>query len=115
MQRPVDVIFMLDGSERMGVENHRRAKEFIENVARRLTLADGPNDDTRARLALLQFGSAGDHKEEFPLTHNLTIIMNSLAAVNYLDSSSVLGNGIIYAVNNLVIRQVLFGLTVNLV
>ncbi|XP_043989278.1 collagen alpha-2(VI) chain [Gambusia affinis] len=105
MQRPVDVIFMLDGSERMGVENHRRAKEFIENVARRLTLADGPNDDTRARLALLQFGSAGDHKEEFPLTHNLTIIMNSLAAVNYLDSSSVLGNGIIYAVNNLVIRQ----------
>ncbi|XP_032421149.1 collagen alpha-2(VI) chain isoform X1 [Xiphophorus hellerii] len=105
VQRPVDVIFMLDGSERMGLENHRRAKEFIENVARRLTLADGPTDDTRARLALLQFGSTGDHKEEFPLTHNLTVIADSLAAVNYLDSSSALGNGIIYAVNNLVIRQ----------
>uniref|UniRef100_A0A3B5LLJ0 Collagen alpha-2(VI) chain n=1 Tax=Xiphophorus couchianus TaxID=32473 RepID=A0A3B5LLJ0_9TELE len=105
VQRPVDVIFMLDGSERMGLENHRRAKEFIENVARRLTLADGPTDDTRARLALLQFGSAGDHKEEFPLTHNLTVIADSLASVNYLDSSSALGNGIIYAVNNLVIRQ----------
>lgn len=105
VQRPVDVIFMLDGSERMGLENHRRAKEFIEKVARRLTLAEGPTDDTKARLALLQFGSAGDHKEEFPLTHNLTVIMDSLASVNYLDSSSSLGNAIIYAVNNLVIRQ----------
>ncbi|KAK5622779.1 Collagen alpha-2(VI) chain [Crenichthys baileyi] len=105
VQRPVDVIFMLDGSERMGLENHRRAKEFIENVARRLTLADGPTDDSKARLALLQFGSIGDHKEEFPLTHNLTVIVDSLAAVNYLDSSSALGNAIIYAVNNLVIKQ----------
>ncbi|KAM4556397.1 collagen alpha-2(VI) chain [Fundulus diaphanus] len=105
VQRPVDVIFMLDGSERMGPENHRRAKEFIENVAQLLTLAEGPDDDNKARLALLQFGSAGDHREEFPLTHNLTVILNSLEAVNYLDSSSALGSAIIYAVNNVVIRQ----------
>ncbi|XP_015249477.1 PREDICTED: collagen alpha-2(VI) chain [Cyprinodon variegatus] len=105
VQRPVDLIFMLDGSERMGQENHKRAKEFIKRVARRLTLADGPNDDSKARLALVQFGSAQDHKVEFPLTHNLTVIEDSVDDVKYLDSSSALGSGIIYAVDSLELRQ----------
>lgn len=108
VQRPVDLIFMLDGSERMGQENHKRAKEFIKRVARRLTLADGPNDDSKARLALVQFGSAQDHKVEFPLTHNLTVIEDSVDDVKYLDSSSALGSGIIYAVDSLELRQVLY-------
>ncbi|KAG7526079.1 hypothetical protein JOB18_036464 [Solea senegalensis] len=103
VQRPVDVVFMLDGSERMGLENHRRAKELIENVARRLTLANGPSDERNARLALVQYGSPTEQRVEFPLTHNLTVISDSLAAVNYMDSSSALGSGIIHAVNNVVI------------
>lgn len=105
VQRPVDIVFLLDGSERMGLENHRRAKEFIENVARRLTLANGPSDERNARLALLQYGSPSEQRVEFPLTHNLTIISDSLASVGYMDSSSALGRAIIHAVNNLVLSQ----------
>ncbi|XP_054482181.1 collagen alpha-2(VI) chain [Anoplopoma fimbria] len=105
VQRPVDVVFLLDGSERMGLEDHRRAKEFIENVARRLTLASGQSDNRNARLALLQYGSPTEQRVEFALTHNLTVISDSLSGVNYMDSSSALGSAIIYAVNNLVIPQ----------
>lgn len=108
VQRPVDLIFMLDGSERMGLENHRRAKEFVENVARQLVLASGPTDERNARVALLQYGSTAEQKVEFPLTHDLTVISDSLARVTYMDSSSALGRAIIYAVNNLVIKEVLY-------
>ncbi|XP_039900737.1 collagen alpha-2(VI) chain isoform X3 [Simochromis diagramma] len=104
VQRPVDMVFLLDGSERMGLENHRRAKEFIENVARRLVLATGENDDRNSRLALLQYGSPSEQRVEFALTHNLTVISDSLAGVTYMDSSSALGSAIIYAVNNLVFK-----------
>ncbi|XP_022063298.2 LOW QUALITY PROTEIN: collagen alpha-2(VI) chain [Acanthochromis polyacanthus] len=102
VQRPVDVIFLLDGSERMGLENHRRAKEFIENVANRLILANGPTDERNARLALLQYGSPSEQKVEFPLTHDIAVISDSLAGVTYMDSSSALGSAIIHAVNNVV-------------
>ncbi|XP_069567458.1 collagen alpha-2(VI) chain [Brachyistius frenatus] len=104
VQRPVDLVFLLDGSERMGLENHRKAKEFIDNVARRLILANGPADERNARLALLQYGSPTEQRVEFPLTHDLTQISDSLAAVNYMDSSSALGSAIINAVNNLVFK-----------
>ena len=106
VQRPVDLVFLLDGSERMGLENHRHAKEFVENVARRLTLANGQSDERNARVALLQYGSQAEQKVEFGLTHNLTVISDSLAAMTYLDSSSSLGSAIIHAVNNLVMSQV---------
>lgn len=106
VQRPVDVVFLLDGSERMGLENHRRAKEFIENVARRLTLANDETDERNARLALLQYGSPTEQRVEFQLTHDLTVISDSLAGVTYMDSSSALGSAIIHAVNNVVIPKV---------
>ncbi|XP_067108777.1 collagen alpha-2(VI) chain [Osmerus mordax] len=105
VQRPVDVVFMLDGSERMGLENHRRARTFIENVARRLTLANDQSDERNARFALLQYGSQLEQRVEFALTHNLTVIADSLAGMTYMDSSSSLGSAIIHAVNNLVMSQ----------
>ncbi|XP_077580266.1 collagen alpha-2(VI) chain [Stigmatopora nigra] len=105
VQRPVDVVFLLDGSERMGLENHRRAKEFIENTARRLTLANGQSDERNARFALVQYGSPTEQRVEFALTHNLTVISESLAGVTYMDSSSALGNAIIHTVNNVVYRS----------
>lgn len=106
VQRPVDVVFLLDGSERMGLENHRRAKEFIENMARRLIMANSKSDERNARMALLQYGSPTEQRVEFPLTHNRTLIADSLAAVTYMDSSSALGSAIIHAVNNVVIPKV---------
>ncbi|XP_060088126.1 collagen alpha-2(VI) chain isoform X1 [Heteronotia binoei] len=103
-QRPVDVVFLLDGSERIGELNFQRAHDFVENVARRLTLARSDTENMNARLALLQYGSENEHVIVFPLTYNLTDISDSIAQIKYLDSSSNLGSAIIYAVNNLVIN-----------
>ncbi|XP_073681812.1 collagen alpha-2(VI) chain isoform X1 [Garra rufa] len=102
IQRPVDVIFMLDGSERMGQENFRYAREFVENVANRLTLARGDNDERNARVALLQYGDENQHQLGFKLTNNFTTVADGLAKMIYLDSTSNVGSGIIYAVNNIV-------------
>ena len=111
VQRPVEVVFLLDGSERMGLENHRMAKEFMEKVAQHLILANGPSDERNARLALLQSGSSAEHKVEFELTHDLTVISDSLAAMTYMESSSALGSAIIQAVNNVVINKVTYSQT----
>lgn len=102
IQRPVDVIFMLDGSERMGLENFRYAREFVENVARRLTLARGDSDERNTRVAFLQYADDRNHQLAFKLSNNITVIADGLANLKYLDSTSNVGNGIIYAVNNIV-------------
>ncbi|KAH0621745.1 hypothetical protein JD844_023364 [Phrynosoma platyrhinos] len=103
-QRPVDIVFLLDGSERIGELNFHKAHHFVEDVARHLTLARSDSDNMNARIALLQYGSENEHSVAFPLTHNITHISDALAQIKYLDSSSNLGSGIIYAVNNLVIN-----------
>ncbi|XP_003215251.2 collagen alpha-2(VI) chain isoform X1 [Anolis carolinensis] len=103
-QRPVDVVFLLDGSERIGGLNFHKAHHFVEDVARHLTLARSNSDNMNARIALLQYGSENEHVVAFPLTYNITEISDALAQIKYLDSSSNLGSAIIYAVNNLVIN-----------
>ncbi|XP_067326106.1 collagen alpha-2(VI) chain isoform X1 [Anolis sagrei] len=103
-QRPVDVVFLLDGSERIGGLNFHKAHHFVEDVARHLTLARSNSDNMNARIALLQYGSENEHAVAFPLTYNITEISDALAQIKYLDSSSNLGSAIIYAINNLVIN-----------
>ncbi|NXN30179.1 CO6A2 protein, partial [Nycticryphes semicollaris] len=102
-QRPVDVVFLLDGSERIGEQNFHRAHHFVEEVAQQLTLARSNNDNMNARIALLQYGSERDQDVVFPLTYNLTEISNALAQIKYLDSSSNIGSAIIHAINNIVL------------
>lgn len=93
---------MVDGSERMGQENFHYVREFVENVANRLTLARGDDDERNARVALLQYGDENQHRLAFKLTNNFTVIAEGLASMSYLDSTSNVGSGIIYAVNNIV-------------
>ncbi|KFV57475.1 Collagen alpha-2(VI) chain, partial [Gavia stellata] len=102
-QRPVDVVFLLDGSERIGEQNFHRAHQFVEEVAQQLTLARSNSDNMNARIALLQYGSERDQDVVFPLTYNLTEISNALAQIKYLDSSSNIGSAIIHAINNIVL------------
>uniref|UniRef100_A0A8B9ZX07 Collagen alpha-2(VI) chain n=1 Tax=Anas zonorhyncha TaxID=75864 RepID=A0A8B9ZX07_9AVES len=102
-QRPVDIVFLLDGSERIGEQNFHRAHNFVEEVARQLTLARSNNDNMNARIALLQYGSEREQDVVFPLTYNLTEISNALAQIKYLDSSSNIGSAIIHAINNIVL------------
>uniref|UniRef100_A0A8B9KK61 Collagen alpha-2(VI) chain n=1 Tax=Astyanax mexicanus TaxID=7994 RepID=A0A8B9KK61_ASTMX len=101
VQRPVDLVFLLDGSERMGVENFRRAREFVEQVADQLMLARRDNDERNTRVALLQYGDEGTQEVAFKLSHNITVISDGLAGMRYLDSASNVGSAIMYAVNNI--------------
>uniref|UniRef100_A0A4W4FIV8 Collagen alpha-2(VI) chain n=1 Tax=Electrophorus electricus TaxID=8005 RepID=A0A4W4FIV8_ELEEL len=104
IQRPVDLVFLLDGSERMGLENFRQVREFVEKVAHRLTLARGDGDERNTRVALLQYGDKDRQEVAFRLTHNLTVIADGLSNMRYLDSASNLGSAIIYAINNILMR-----------
>ncbi|XP_051957578.1 collagen alpha-2(VI) chain [Xyrauchen texanus] len=101
-QRPIDLVFMLDGSERMGQESFRQARDFIESVARHMTLAQGDDDERNARVALLQYGDENQHELAFKLSTNFTVISDGLANMRYLDSTSNVGSGIIHAVDNIV-------------
>nr|XP_033801311.1 collagen alpha-2(VI) chain [Geotrypetes seraphini]XP_033801312.1 collagen alpha-2(VI) chain [Geotrypetes seraphini] len=104
-QRPVDIIFLLDGSERIGELNFQKASNFVKEVAEQLTLARSDDDTMNARIALLQYGSENEQEIAFKLSHNLTDINDALAKIKYLDSSSNIGSAIIYAINNIVLSQ----------
>ncbi|XP_034042068.1 collagen alpha-2(VI) chain-like [Thalassophryne amazonica] len=100
-QRPVDLVFLLDGSERLGMKNFRHVRGFVQTVADRLTLARSRTDRMRARMALMEYGKENEKHIAFNLTHNAAIISDGLARLPYLDSSSSVGPAIIHAINNL--------------
>lgn len=100
----MDIVFLLDGSERLGERNFRKALQLVEATSRRLTLARGDDDLLNARLALLQFGAAGEQQVAFPLTSNLTRVQEALDTARYLDSASHVGAGIVHAVNHVAQR-----------
>ncbi|EPQ15572.1 Collagen alpha-2(VI) chain [Myotis brandtii] len=87
-QRPVDIVFLLDGSERLGEQNFHKARHFVEEVSRRLTLARRDDDPLNARVAMLQFGGPREQQVAFPLTSNLTVIHEALESARYLNSFS---------------------------
>ncbi|XP_031714160.1 collagen alpha-2(VI) chain-like isoform X1 [Anarrhichthys ocellatus] len=101
VQRPVDLIFLLDGSERLGLENFRHVREFLQKVADRLTMANNKTDRMRARLALIEFGKATENHVAFALTHNPATITNGIARLPYLDSSSSVGSAILYTIDTI--------------
>lgn len=102
-QRPVDIVFLLDGSERLGEQNFHKARRFVEEVSRRLTLARRDDDPLNARLALLQFGGPREQQVAFPLTFNLTVIHEALERATYLNSLSHVSSGVVQAINQVVL------------
>lgn len=102
-QRPVDIVFLLDGSERLGEQNFYKARNFVEEVSRRLTLARRDDDPLNARVALLQFGGPNEQQVAFPLTSNLTVIHEALESASYLNSFSHVSSGIVHAINQVVL------------
>ncbi|GAA6093832.1 collagen alpha-2(VI) chain isoform X1 [Tachysurus ichikawai] len=101
IQRPVDLVFLLDGSERLGSDNFQSVREFVENVAHRLTLAQNAKDKNKARVALVQYGGENRQDAVFKLTHNFTVISDGLSNMMYMDASSNVGSAITYAINNI--------------
>ncbi|XP_023695738.1 collagen alpha-2(VI) chain isoform X1 [Paramormyrops kingsleyae] len=105
IQRPVDLIFMLDGSERMDHEDFRKVREFLESVARRLVLAHGDSDAMHARLALLHYGDDRTQRSVFRLMRNADEIADALSRMTYMDSSSNVSAAITYAIDNIISHQ----------
>lgn len=102
VQRPVDMVFLLDGSERLGMSNFNHVRGFIQQVVDSLVLARSRTDRMRVRMALTEFGKESEIHEAFPLTHSPAVIADGLARLPYLDSSSSVGPAIIHAINNVV-------------
>lgn len=101
VNRPVDLVFLLDGSERLGTENFRHVREFVQKVADTLVLARSKTDRMRARLALLEFGKENERHVAFPLTHDPALISDGIARLPYLDSSSSVGPAILHTIDNI--------------
>ncbi|KAG7502357.1 hypothetical protein JOB18_018269 [Solea senegalensis] len=100
VNRPVDLVFLLDGSERLGAENFRLVREFVQKVADELGLARTKSDRMRARLALMEFGKENENHIAFPLTHDPALIADGIGRLPYMDSSSSVGPAIIHAIDN---------------
>ncbi|XP_040213543.1 collagen alpha-2(VI) chain isoform X1 [Rana temporaria] len=100
-QRPVDLVFLLDSSERIGAQNFKQAASFVEEVSRQLSLSKKDDDTANARVALVQYGGKKEQAVAFSLTYNLTEISQGLSRLTYFDSSSNIGDAIIYAINNI--------------
>lgn len=105
-QRPVDIVFLLDGSERVGAENFKVAQNFIQEVADRLPLARKDDDNLHARIAVLQYGSNDSKMVAVPLTFNHTVISEELLKMTYRDYTSSIKAGILHAINNIVMNRV---------
>lgn len=99
-QRPVDLVFLLDGSERLGPSNFQHVREFLQKVANTLRLAQGKKYRTGARLALIEFSKERNHLA-FQLTHDSAVIADGIAHLPYLDSSSSLAPAINETINNI--------------
>uniref|UniRef100_A0A8C6Q6D0 Collagen alpha-2(VI) chain n=1 Tax=Nothobranchius furzeri TaxID=105023 RepID=A0A8C6Q6D0_NOTFU len=99
--RPVDLVFLLDGSERLGTENFNHFRSFVQQVASTLVMAKTRNDQNWARLALIEFGKENENEVAFPLTHDSNVISTGLSRLTYLDSSSSTGPAILHAIDNI--------------
>uniref|UniRef100_A0A1A8I9S0 Collagen, type VI, alpha 2 n=1 Tax=Nothobranchius kuhntae TaxID=321403 RepID=A0A1A8I9S0_NOTKU len=99
--RPVDLVFLLDGSERLGTENFNHFRSFVQQVASTLVMAKTRNDQNWARLALVEFGKENENEVAFPLTHDSNVISTGLSRLTYLDSSSSTGPAILHAIDNI--------------
>lgn len=101
-QRPVDLLFFVDGSERMGSENFVSVMHFIEQLSQEIPLSTREGDYKGARFAVMQFGGEQDPDVLLDFTAKRRSFTNLASRAVYRESSSTLGNAILFAVNNLV-------------
>ncbi|KAI1894227.1 hypothetical protein AGOR_G00113650 [Albula goreensis] len=102
VQRPVDILFFVDGSERTGARNFIRILRFIEMLSYEIPLSAKENDYKGARFAVLQYGGENPPEVLLDFSHSQSSISAIASRAVYRDSSSVLGEAIIFATDNLV-------------
>ncbi|KAG5271008.1 hypothetical protein AALO_G00174820 [Alosa alosa] len=101
-QRPVDLLFFVDGSERMGPDNFVRVMHFIEKLSHEIPLSTREGDYKGARFAVMQFGGEQDPDLLLDFTAKRRSFTNLASRAVYRESSSTLGSAILFAANNLV-------------
>lgn len=99
--RPVDLVFLLDGSERLGLGSLQYVREFVQKVSDQLVLARSRTDRMRARMALIEFGKENEIHVAFPLTHDHATISDGIARLPYFDSSSSVGPAIMHTIDQI--------------
>uniref|UniRef100_S4RL43 Collagen type VI alpha 2 chain n=1 Tax=Petromyzon marinus TaxID=7757 RepID=S4RL43_PETMA len=100
--RPVEVLFMVDGSEQTGMNNFNKAKNFVRRVAEVLTLSQRISKSEGARLGVLQYGGETEQSVNLDFSANFTEIVESLEKANYLDSAHSLMPAIVNAIETVV-------------
>ncbi|XP_041758486.1 collagen alpha-2(VI) chain isoform X2 [Coregonus clupeaformis] len=100
IQRPVDILFFIDGSERTGGRKFISVLHFIERLSQSIPLSKEVSSG--ARFAVLQFGGEQDPEVLLDFSNNHRKISSLVSKAVYRDSSSTLGSAILYATENLV-------------
>ncbi|XP_062391090.1 collagen alpha-2(VI) chain-like [Sardina pilchardus] len=98
--RPVELVFLVDGSERVGEENFDRVRIFVETVTRKVRLASSHDDTTRVRLAVIQYGGHLEYQMISSFTHDRADLARRLKTMRYLDSSSNVTSAISFATDH---------------
>ncbi|KAJ8013227.1 hypothetical protein DPEC_G00051080 [Dallia pectoralis] len=98
-QRPVDILFFIDGSERTGERNFFTALEFIVKLSEMIPLSK--TSSSGAKLFLVQFGGEQDPDVLLDSSSSHRKISSLVSSAVYRDSTSNLGGAIIYVTDNL--------------
>ncbi|XP_061090152.1 collagen alpha-2(VI) chain-like isoform X1 [Conger conger] len=102
VQRPVDILFFVDGSERTRARNFISVLSFIVLLSQEIPLAKKDNDYRGARFAVLQFGGENPPEVLLDFSYSQSSISSIVKKAVYRDSASALGEGILFATDNLV-------------
>ncbi|KAL0963389.1 hypothetical protein UPYG_G00305740 [Umbra pygmaea] len=99
IQRPVDILFFIDGSERTRERNFFKVIHFIMKLLETIPLS--AKTSSGARFALLQFGGQQNPEVLMGFSSDHRKISSVASKAVYRDSTSTLGSAILYAVDEL--------------
>uniref|UniRef100_UPI00358F8592 collagen alpha-2(VI) chain isoform X2 n=2 Tax=Myxine glutinosa TaxID=7769 RepID=UPI00358F8592 len=105
MQRPVDAIFLLDGSERTGARNFKQMLRFVGRASDDLLSSSADSTflaEAGARVAIVQYGGTDEQHLELGFTGSRTDVHEALGKITYLDSAHSLVDAITYVLKNVV-------------
>ncbi|XP_063778419.1 collagen alpha-1(VI) chain-like [Pseudophryne corroboree] len=97
-EKPTDLVFLMDGSSSVGLDNFEKVKEFVK-VATSKILSKELNFNNMLRLAVIQYSNAGTPRLEVPLTDSIEDALYRLSEITYIDESTDLPNALRNLIN----------------
>uniref|UniRef100_A0A8B9P138 VWFA domain-containing protein n=1 Tax=Apteryx owenii TaxID=8824 RepID=A0A8B9P138_APTOW len=84
---PVDLLFVLDSSESIGLQNFQIAKDFIIKVIDRLSKDERPADDS-VRVSVVQYSGKNQQKVEAQFQYNYTVIAKAIDNMEFINDAT---------------------------